>query len=148
MAEDDGGGITERRTRDRIVEFILSAVIIFVPLFPILSPRFHPGINDWEHTLWGVGYTATYFSRHVAFPAVFNTDWVAGQTTPIFYAPLLYPTLTPLAVVFDANWSVRLAVLGLWVMQFVLVRRLVWLASGSRVTAVVVAGLMCWAVYP
>src|SRR5688572_30554632 len=148
MRTHSGGPDYQTLQRLRGVELLVAAVVILLPLAPLLLPGYRSTINDWGNTLWGVGYTKTYLARHGSFPAIFNTDRVVGHPVPMLYGPLLYPMLAIPAVAFGADWGMRVSVAGIWCLQFALVHRLIRVISESRVLAMTVGALVSWAVYP
>lgn len=126
----------------------VGAAIVLAPLVLLLTPGRRPSSVDWENGLWTVAYTSASLRHHGWFPEVFSAEGLTGLPVPVLYGPLLYPMLAIPALPLGAEIGLRVAVTLVWILQFALVSRTIRLASGSRLTATVVAALVSWAVYP
>jgi hypothetical protein len=104
--------------------------------------------NDWSNNLWMVGHFAEHIRQHGSLPAAFNTPALGGVAFPVFYGYLLYPVLGSLAALVGVRNAIRLAVVAVFALQFVCVRRAMRRSGADGALATTTACLVIWAVYP
>ena len=126
---------------------VAAAVIIVAPLSLLLAYPHGTFNMEWGDSLWFIAYDRAYITSHFAFPATLNFTGHVGVPRPIFYGPLLYPILGLLAEPLGPGGAIRLLAVAIWLLQFVLVYRLVRAVGRCAITALAAAALMSWSVY-
>ena len=149
LVEPHGPGNADRR---RIANFLFVIVapiaIVLLPLSQYLRPGLWPNHPDTDSAAWAIAYTGRFFAVHGQFPVTLDSERFAGDVQPVFYAPILFPLLGLASNPIGALAAIRLAAVGIWLMQFLLVFRLAWRMTSRRFWAVGVATLVSWTIYP
>src|SRR3954470_12399251 len=134
-------------TRERLTHLVLGA---FAVLFPcaLLGSDVPPFSLDWYNHVWLVAHTADPVRQAGTPPLSLTTTQLGGAPYPVFYGSLLYPLLGAPGAVVGAPVAVRAALVGLFALQYVLVRRAARTGGASVTLANVAACLTVWAIYP
>jgi len=103
---------------------------------------------DWQNHLWHISYFAEFFKQHGSFPVSLNTDPVIGMMYPPFYGVIFFPALALLANLTGAPVAIRIFCVAVTLLQFAYVYALVYRLNRSRSSALIIATLVSWAIYP
>ena len=126
---------------------LLAAIVVLSPSVPLLYLNGVFAVNWTNHT-WLINYFAEYLKSHGHFPAVINTFEYAGMAYPVFYGYLFFPLFGFLSLFTDGAFTVRIAAILTWAMEFYLFYRLIAMQSGSRALGFLTGTLVIWAIYP
>src|SRR5262249_52289363 len=133
--------------RDALARVGLWTLAILFPCAVLGSPNLHFCV-DWVNNLWFVSHYANVLQHTGGSPTSFLTAELGGVPYPVFYGYLLYPLLGVLGTVMSAENVFRVAVIGVFALQFLLVRRAVLNGGGTEPLATATACLVVWAIYP
>ena len=125
-------------------------VMIFgclLPLYPLADLHFDFAY-DWKIHLYNIAYYGEYFRQHLSFPSVINTQDLVGWALPLFYGSAFYSFTGLFASFLGAAVAYRLFVVGLFFIQYFLVKKVTELYGGDRFLSHGFALLMTWAIYP
>lgn len=142
----------------------LSAVAVLAPMCHLVRPGLWPNHPDYDSVAWSIAYAGRYHEVHGSFPVALDSDRFAGNLQPIFYAPLLFPMLGPVANAIGVAETMSWFAVACWLLQFVLVGclagrvmqgRMPLAASGQLNRRqsfpwrpLMVAAMTCWTIYP
>jgi hypothetical protein len=139
-------GLWSRRGAKGLAALAGLAAILFPTL--LLYPARVPLGEDWIVNETFVGYCGAYFARHHVAPAVYHDTCDQGAPVPLFYGHLMYQVLAVVAARVNPADVLRLAAVGVFAAQFLLVRRALRRQGAGRGLAAAVACLTVWAIYP
>lgn len=127
---------------------LASVAIVLLPMSQTLRPGLWPHQPDWDSAMWAIAYAGRFFAVHGALPVGLDSERFAGNMSPVFYAPVLFPPLGLAATAVGVAAVARAAAAAVWALQYLLVARVTFLVVGSPWRAVAVAAMTCWTIYP
>jgi hypothetical protein len=103
--------------------------------------------TDWNNHLWVMEYFGECI-RRLTIPDVINTRQLVGMVDQLFYAQKFYVFSGLFSAFLGSAISIRGLVFTVLFMQFLHVYRAAQKAGSHRTTAICIAVMVTWAIYP
>ncbi len=139
---------------------IIAFFIIVFPLIPLMPGLINQELGfyfDWWPNFWHIEYFSKHFESHHSMPQVIHT-WAIpspldhrggiGRPDTLFYGYLLYPLLGFFSYLVGTNLSLRLAIIGLWFLQFISLEKVFFNRTKNKVISYSISALFLWSIYP
>src|SRR5262249_49015758 len=108
--------------RARAFQLGVGACIILFPCLSLTSDTLYYSPDALNHQ-WIIKYGADSVQKDHQPPWVLTTSELGGMPIPVFYGYLFYPVMSVLAAALGARNAIRLAVVGMFAFQYLLVHR-------------------------